>query len=288
LGKIQAADALALVPRFRQDPKREIIESLTEIAGLPYQVIPDSLRPNYARFVRQMFGDRARELGWRPKPGESEDTRLLRRSLVTTVASDGEDQILIDEATRLAGHWLEDRRAIDPDLVGRVLQVAAKFGNRDLFEKFHTAAKQTQDLEDKERLVNALGNFRDPALASSAMNIVLSDDFDTRLSANLLFGPAGDPETRDLPFRFVQEHYDALRAKLPTTASLNEAALLPYVASGYCDEGHRAEVEAFFKDRTAETTGGPRILAQVLEQIHLCSARREAQQAGVVAFLKNY
>ena len=28
--------------------------------------------------------------------------------------------------------------------------------------------------------------------------------------------------------------------------------------------------------------------AQVLEQIHLCSARREAQQAGVVAFLKNY
>jgi len=37
-----------------------------------------------------------------------------------------------------------------------------------------------------------------------------------------------------------------------------------------------------------KTTGGPRILAQVLEQIHLCSARREAQQAGVVAFLKNY
>jgi alanyl aminopeptidase len=288
LGQIQASDALALVPRFRQDPQREIVESLTEIAGLPYQVIPASLRPNYARFIRQMFGDRARELGWRPKAGESEDTRLLRRSLVTTVASDGEDPILIDEATRLAGRWLEDRRAIDPDLVGSVLQVAAKFGNRDLFEKFHTAAKQTQDLEDKQRLVNALGNFRDVALARAAMNIVLSDDFDTRLSANLLFGPAWDPETRDLPFRFVREHYDALRAKLPSTASSDEAAFLPYVASGYCDEDHRAEVEAFFKDRTAKTTGGPRILAQVIEQIHLCSARREAQQAGVVACLKNY
>jgi alanyl aminopeptidase len=117
---------------------------------------------------------------------------------------------------------------------------------------------------------------------------VLTDDFDVRLSQDLLFGPVGDPETRDLPFHFVREHYDALRAKLPSSAGWDVAAALPFVGGEFCDEEHRAEIEAFFKDRAAKTTGGPRILAQVLEQIHLCSARREAQQAGVVEFLKNY
>ncbi len=183
---------------------------------------------------------------------------------------------------------MEDRHAIDPDLVGSVLRVAAKFGDKDLFQKFYAAAKQTQDLEDKERLVSALGGFQDHALASSAMDMVLGNDFDARLSIDLLFGPAWDRKTQDLPFRFVQQHYDALRTKLPSSASSEDAAFLPWVAVGYCDEEHRAEIEAFFKDRAAQTTGGPRILAQVLERIHLCSARRGAQQAGVVEFLKSY
>src|SRR5262249_25002783 len=160
------------------DPQREIVEALSEIAGLPYQIIPDSLRPNYARFIRQEFGDRARKLGWWPMPGENEDVRLLRHNLVPFVAADGEDQTLIDEATKLARRWLEDRRAIDPDLTGPVLRVAAKFGDKDLFQKFYAAAKHTQDLEDKERLVGALGGFQDRTLASSAMEMVLSDDFD--------------------------------------------------------------------------------------------------------------
>ena len=288
LARIPETDALALVPRFRDDPEREMVEAVTEIAGLPFQLIPDSLRPNYARFIRQTFGDRARALGWQPKPGEKEDIRLLRRDLVPFVASDGEDRALIDEATTLARRWLDDRHAVDPDLVGAALRVAARFGNKDLFDRFLAAAKQTQDLEHKQRLVNALGNFRDPALAGSAMNIVLSDDFDTRLSLGLLFGPAWQPETRDLPFRFVREHYDALVVKLPTTASEDTAAALPYVAASYCDEGHRAEIDSFFKDRAAKATGGPRILAQVLEEVHLCSARRDAQQAGLAEFLKKY
>ncbi len=288
MGQIPATDALDLIPRFRQDPEREIVETLTEISGLPFQIIPDSVRPSYARFIRQMFGDRARELGWKPKPGESDDTRLLRRNMVPLVASGGEDRPLIDEATRLALRWLDDRHAVDPDLVGSVLRVAAKFGDKDLFEKFHEAAKKTQDLEDKQRLVGALGGFRDPALANAGMDIVLTGDFDARLSLGLLFGPAWQPETRDLPLRFVKQHYEALIAKMPTSVSEDEAAFLPWVGGAYCDEEHRAEVEAFFKDRAAKTVGGPRIFAQVIEQIHLCSARREVQQASVSEFLKKY
>jgi hypothetical protein len=44
-------------------------------------------------------------------------------------------------------------------------------------------------------------------------------------------------------------------------------------------------VEAFYRDRAPRFTGGPRILAQTLEGIALCTAFKEAQQARLAAFL---
>jgi uncharacterized phage protein gp47/JayE len=57
---------------------------------------------------------------------------------------------------------------------------------------------------------------------------------------------------------------------------------------GFCDEEHRADVEAFFKSSIARYTGGPRILSQVLEQISLCAAFKKAQLPNAEAFLAHY
>jgi alanyl aminopeptidase len=62
----------------------------------------------------------------------------------------------------------------------------------------------------------------------------------------------------------------------------------PYIAAGYCDAVHREDVEAFFKDRSTKYTGGPRILAQVLEGIDLCMAYKQAQAPSVAEFLQQY
>jgi alanyl aminopeptidase len=288
LGKIPGAQALALVPRFRRVSEREILEVLSEITDLPYKIIPGSLGPNYSRFIRQMFGERARELGWQPRPGESEDIRLLRTTLVPLVTIDGEDRALIGEATRLVRRWLQDRRAIEPNLAGVVLRAAAKYGDKDLFQKLYAAAKLARNPEEKQELVKALGGFRDPALAKSAMELTLGNDFDGRDAMDLLLGPTANLTTRDLPFRFVQEHYDALLTRMPGSGSGNLAAALPNVAKRDCDEEHRAETEAFFKDRAAKVPEEQKILAQVLDQVRLCSMLRAAQLPGVAEFLKKY
>ena len=61
---------------------------------------------------------------------------------------------------------------------------------------------------------------------------------------------------RDLPFRFVQQHYETLRTKLPSSASADYAAYLPCVAGRYCDEEHRAEIGAFFTVLSLEEISG--------------------------------
>jgi alanyl aminopeptidase len=114
-GRMPAADALRLVETFHADPSRQVLQrSLSLAVSFQRDVVPGSLQPNYARFLRKNFQSRARELGWNPIPGESEDIRLLRGGLVSAMATLGGDQDLARKARQLAEKWLSDRKAITP------------------------------------------------------------------------------------------------------------------------------------------------------------------------------
>jgi alanyl aminopeptidase len=289
-GDLSPRVALALVPEFSQDPDRHVVSAVAGIAGiLKGNDVPDELRPKGAQFIREVFGKRAADLGWIGKPGESEDTRLLRQSLVPFVAGLGEQRELIDEAGYLARKWLTDRNAIPPDMASSVLHVAAEFGDRDLFDRLHEAALKEQNQEHREWLIGALGAFRDPEIAKAAMALGLTKEFDARESVfSLLFGPLAYPETRELPFQFVKQNIDKLLEVVPREIGQDYAAFFPFVGAAFCDASHRADVQAFFQDRIKSYTGGPRNLAQALEQLDLCIAERKSLGPELNAFLKQY
>jgi len=289
-GDISPRAALALVPQYANDSSREIVSSVAGIAGiLKGKDVPDDLRPKGAQFIRQTFGQRAVELGWTGKRGESDDTRLLRQRIVPFVAVTGEHKELLDEASVLARKWLADHSAVTPDMSASVLRAAAEFGDRDLFDRYHQAALAEKDHRRREQLIGALGSFRNPELAKAGMALVLTKEFDAREGFfALLFGPLNYPETRELPFQFIQQHLDELVKIVPREVGEDYAALLPFVGNAFCDTTHRAEVESFFADRVKTYTGGPRNLAQTLESIDLCIAERKALGPDLAAFLKQY
>ena len=288
-GQMSPKLALGLVPQFSGDPARQVVESALGIAELVKgRGVPDELRPKGSAYIREIFGKRALDLGWQPQAGEDENRLLLRQALVPEVASEGEEQDLIAKARQLGSAWLDDRKAISPELVSSVLRVAAEFGDRDLFDRFHAAAKKEQDHRTRETLIRALGSFRNPAIAKAGMALLLSDEFDARESFYaLLFGPLAYPETRALPFEFVKTNLDALLAKLPREVGGDFAAALPEVGRAFCDEGRRAELQSFFEDRVKAYTGGPRNLAKTLESVDLCVAKKKAIGPDLVEFLKS-
>jgi alanyl aminopeptidase len=200
------------------------------------------------------------------------------------VANEAEDSELIAQAKQLALAWLDDHKVVDPDMVGVVLDTAARHGDRDLFNRLRAAAENETDENFRGHLLFSLGLFRDPGIIKSALPIVLSDEFDSRESLDILLALAQRRETRDFAYDFVKQNWDLLIAKLPT----DTGASLPYVAGGYCDAEHRQDVQNFFSARSTMYTGGPRILTQVLEGIDLCVAYKNAQGAGVTEFLQTY
>jgi alanyl aminopeptidase len=289
-GEISAQAALALVPEFSKDPDWHVVQTASNIAALLRgESVPADLREKGARFIRQEFGEKALALGWTTKPGDSDDTMLLRQKLVPFVASTGEEKELVDQAGTLARTWLETRSGIAPGMLAPVLRIAAEFGNRDLFNSIRTAAIQERDHHVREVLLDALGSFRNPELAKAALDLLLSKDFDLRETFYpLLFGPLSYVDTRDVPFEFVKQHLDALLKRLPREVGEDFAAMLPLVGGSFCDAKHRADLDSFFSDRVKDYNGGPRTLAQTLEGIDLCIASRKSLTPELTAFLNQY
>jgi cytosol alanyl aminopeptidase len=284
-GKIPLGQALALAPSLARDPARQVVNKTMQITtGLQDNLVSPGLLPQYHRYLEDLYGSRARGLGWKDKPGESDDDRLLRPSVDGAVTNQAEDPEFIAQARALALAWLDDRKAVDRDMAGAVLYSAARHGDQALFDRLRAAAKQEKDEDILNTLLFALGSFPDPGIAKKALPIVLTDEFDSRQSLDILFGVAQLPKTRDLAYDFVKQNWDTLIAKLPT----DSGSFLPYVAGSYCDAGHRQDAAGFFEGRSTKYTGGPRNLAQMLEGIDLCIAYKKAQQPSVTEFLKSY
>ncbi len=289
MGEIPASDALALALAFSSDPVRQVLESAAGIVSRVHDhMVPAELQPNYARFVDKAFGARARELGWKAKPGEDAETRLLRPSIVTLVALWGGDGSLAAEARQLADKWLVDRTAVDEEIIGSVLNVAASTGDEAFFKRLLAALPGTQDQQQRRLILSAMGSFSDLRIARSAMELTLKPEFDLRETQILFRGHRDTPETQALPFEFVKANYEAIVGKIPAGSTFGIGDSLPFVAGDFCDEKSRAEVAAFFEPKVDRFPGTPRNLAQVLEGIRLCAAEKAAQQPSVADFLGKY
>jgi alanyl aminopeptidase len=284
-GKLPLGAALALVPSLARDSSRRVVAKTLDIATDPKgNLVPSDLVSQHRQYLEDLYGQRARELGWKAKPGESDDDRLLRPELLDVVANQAEDPELIAEAKSLALAWLDDRKAVASDMLEPVLNTAARHGDQALFDRLRAAAKQEKDENIQRHLLTALGSFPQPEIAKEAFSILLSDEFSPEQLITILAAAHDLPGSRELAYDFVKQNWDALIGKFPT----DWGAFMTFVAAGFCDEPHRRDAQAFFEGRSTKYKGGPRNLAETLERIDVCIAYKKAQQPSLREFLERY
>ncbi|HTY63841.1 MAG TPA: M1 family metallopeptidase [Acidobacteriota bacterium] len=294
-GRLSAAQSLALVEKFQDDPEPRVVDRALDVALSPraHSAVPPDLASNYRRFLLKNFQSRARELGWVPRQGESEDVRLLRPRLVRTIATFGDDQELATQAREFTERWFQNHTAVNPEVLGAVLATAAYFGDQALFKRFFEEFKKTQDRQDKERLLQAMTFFRDKAVIESAMESSMramqSQEISLLEAVTLISGLGqDDPETQALPFAFLRAHYDEIMKGNPNIFGTDLLDLLPGLGNSFCDAKSRDELQSYFEPRLKGHSAGQRTLAQVIEGIDQCIAITTAQKESIAGFLKKY
>lgn len=274
---------LAFVAESSRSADAGLVRQAAETVQQLNDFVPPPLDANYARLIRSLYDARARELGWKPRPGDSYEAQLLRMQIVPLCATYGQNAQLASEAAVLAREWLKTRRGLDADMVEPVLAAAAFHGNRAYFDLLVNEIKQDKIHRERQWMIGALSSFREPAVARARLDLIFAGGIDPRELQNTLFG--APRQTREITWNFVQQNFDKLNSSIPGARGIPFGAILPLSATGFCDATHRQQVETFFQPRLATLPGGARNLANTLERIRLCSATAAVVEPAVVALL---
>ncbi len=280
-GRHSVADYLALASGFGREPVSGVLTDVADrLAYIRMYLTDDRTRPAFEAFVRSLFGPAFADVGFSPAPTDADARRSLREALVDVLGTTGNDPEVVAEARRALDRALAGGPPLDPTLAGAVVSIAASHGDARLFDALLAAANRADSPEAQYRYLNALADFRDPALIDRALARVLTNNVRSQDAASYLGRFFDNPAARDRAWTFMTSHWRALE---PKAFVFGGDVRLATAVGAFCDARSRDAVQAFFADHPLPAA--TRAIAQSLERIDNCIALREKQSPAVAEWL---
>jgi ERAP1-like C-terminal domain len=287
-GALPAERVLGNLPVFAGDADRTVATAPTELLRfVRTYLLEGAQRDALDGFARELYAPRLHKLGWKEQANESGDQKLLRADLASFLAS-----VIRDKATRaslaelgrrhlgLEGKHAGDAVAVDLQTTAAI--VAVQDGDQKLWDAVYKRFIESTDALERDRLLVALSAVTD-ARSEKALALTL----DPRLRVNEVGTPLryqfGDERTREAAWKFLQEHFDAIVARV----SKEHAGFLPSLPTSFCSAQMADTLQAFFAPRIEQLTGGPLALSASVESLRNCAARVEQQRASARAFFEH-
>ena len=278
-GRLPLALGLSFVPKLLAGGDRFTIGDAIGFAASFDAGMPDDLRPKYEAWLRATLGAGAAKAGLVPRDGDDLDTESTRAQLVGVVVGVARDPALTAEAVRLAPTW----RGLPQAVRGTVLAIAVD-ANAELFERTLREVPTEKVQDDREEMLGALAGVRDPARHVAALGLLLDGKVDIRESMWMLFG-GRDRAAQDVSRAFFREHQAAILARIPHEDTTGSATALAGVFTSVCDPARRAETVQTIHAMFDSFPGSARPLAQTIEGMDQCIARRALVAAEVRAWV---
>lgn len=282
VGEQQIGDYLTLAEGVQSDRTRAVLAQVTaKIEYISNYLVSDADREGYEQWVRRLLTPVATELGWQPKPGESDETKSLRAHVLHTLGYAGRDPEILAEARKLTERALQDPASIDPTVAFAVFSLAAENGDAALYDEVMAKlqAKGT-GLESYYLYFQTLSKFRDPKLLERTLDYAVSPAVRSQDTLSMISAVMRNPAGAKLAWDFVRDHWgDVEKVGGGFTSGEVVAA-----TSVFCEAGMHEQVQDFFalhKVPTAERT-----LRQSLESIHNCADLRSRQTPELSAWLQ--
>ena len=179
--------------------------------------------------------------GWDPRPDESADTALLRRSLIEALGRAGHGAVVRAAQSRFAARA---DKPIDPAIRPAVLNVVGRYADPLTFEALLERMRSATDMTNKWEAQSALRQVRDPKLLQRLMELMLTDELPPGDAVFNLTHIGDDSGRVGLGWRFVLAHLPAILAK---ASPRGRPHVLPDAASAFTDAARADELIALAK-----------------------------------------
>lgn len=168
-------------------------------------------RPAYRQWSLAVLQHWFDAIGWDAKDAESDNTALLRSTLIRTMAELGDRQV-IEEARRRFAQSQKDPAVLPAALAQTVLRVVGAHGNPDDFALLQQQAAKTTNSTEQRELLRALASTKDQNLAGKVLALSLAKETPKQWAPNLI-AQVSD-EHPDLAYQFYLANQQAVNDRL--------------------------------------------------------------------------
>lgn len=280
VGKEPVGDYLALAEGLHSDPNPPVLEDV--IGRLDYiqeYLVSDTNRGAYRAWMRQYLTPLINQIGWEPKPGESDELKTLRPRLLGALGAEARDPQALAEARTIADQALADPSSVDHDLVGGALEVAAINADPDFYDKVMAAMKNAKSPENYYHYFFTLSQFTDPKLIQRTLDFSISPDVRSQDALQLVTGVLDNPDGQKLAWDFIRQHWSELEKVGGPFAS----AQIVGATSSFCDPALRDQMTEFFTAH--KVAAAERTYKQSIERINSCISLKEEQEPQLATWL---
>ncbi|MEM7350462.1 MAG: M1 family metallopeptidase, partial [Acidobacteriota bacterium] len=257
-GTLAGDQYLGVLADLADDPDPLVIRALVEaLESVKMAFVPADLEEAFAAYVRRTLGPAMERFGLQKTDGEAEAVSLVRPTLYTWLGREGRDANVLAASQSLAQTYLEGGE-VDSALAGVALQLAARRGDRKLFDTYTQRLESAESPAERQRFLGAIGHFTGSELQKAALSYSLQGP----LRPNELFTPTRGVATtvagRDLAYLWLTENYGAVIQRVPPMF----AAFLPFFADG-CSAERIEKAKVFFAQPDHGGEPAAKQLAQV-------------------------
>jgi aminopeptidase N len=226
----------------------------------------------YEQWVRRLLSPVATELGWQPKPGESDEIKRLRAQVLHTLGYAGRDPEIMAEARKLTAKALQDPTSLDPTVAFAAFSLAAENGDNALYDQIMAKMQSKETpLESYYLYFHSLSQFRDPKLLQRTLDYAISPAVRSQDTLGMIAGVMKNPAGAQLAWNFVRLHWPDVE-KVGGGFTSGEVVAATNV---FCDSGMHQQVQEFFSVHPVPSA--QRTLKQSLENISNCSDLKSRQ-----------
>jgi aminopeptidase N len=280
VGREPVGDYLAFAQGLGNDRNRAVMDDvLGRLDFIGRYLVTDSDRDSFRAWLRGYLSPMMKDVGWDPKPGESDEQRTLRGRLFNALGYDARDPEVLAAARKLAEKALDDPSSVDRQMAGGAMALAALNGDQALYERLMVAIKNPKSPEEYYMYLFTLPQFSDPKLLQRTLDYALTPDVRSQDALGVVTSVMGNPEGQKQAWDFVLAHWDAVQKVGGPFAS----AQVVGSTGSFCDAQMRDQVVEFYAAHKIEAA--ERTYRQSIERINNCVDLRTQQQPQLASWL---
>ena len=280
VGREPVGDYLAFAQGLQSDRTRAVMQDvLGNFNYIGLYLVNENDRDSYRDWLRQYLTPIAKDIGWEPKPGESDEEKTLRAGLLNALGYDARDPETLAQARKIANKALDDPAAVDRDLASGALGLAALNGDEAFYTRLMTALKNPKSPEEYYMYLFTLPQFTDPKLLQRTLDYAISPDVRSQDALGVIASVMSNPQGQKQAWDFVLAHWGAVQKAGGPFAS----AQVVGSTGSFCDAQMRDQVVDFYAAHKIEAA--ERTYRQAIERINNCVDFKSQQEPRLAAWL---